>query len=160
MSQSWVAMTWTSGEICTEEKMDTLALRDIALKDLIMDSSDGHTHDGEDSPQIAAADEDVRGSIYHWFDEKNISASGSATFYLSDDKTSSGDGIFTKVPFVIVLRKESNDWDTRHLGHTAAGSDNYYSVMTYDSGNGYWEIIVYNKDSGSAHDFRVCAGGV
>lgn len=156
---SWASLSFPTATICTKTKMDSLYLRDLYLKEQIVDASLGHIHDGIGSAVLVSAADAARGAIVLWYEEKAISASSNAIFYLTADRSSGGMTVFpsTSPPFPLILRGDGNNFDLRKIGHIVAGTRNYNFKLSYSSGR--WQIQVWNKDSSSAYTFRAMAAG-
>lgn len=139
--------------------MDSLYTRDLYLREQIVDPSLGHIHDGIGSALLVSAAGADRGAIVLWWEEKSISASSSATFYMTADRSSGGTSVFPSAapPFPLVLRGDGDDFDLREMGHVVAGTRHYNFKLSYSSGR--WQIQVWNYDASNAYTFRAMAAG-
>lgn len=157
----WPDISWVTNELINVENMDEWQEADVYVKDRILD----HVHDDTAaSVKIIKASRDDQGSVFYYTKQTaQLSASGGTeTVPLTDDGTSGGNNLFadTLVPFVWVQRSKdhSGDGSCLHVGHNTNGAKNYYSRVSWNATNGYWEVFVKNHDS-SARSFVVVAIG-
>jgi hypothetical protein len=153
---TWTALTWDLGDVCTVVKLDAIFGNDDYIRTKIL----AHTHDGSDSAMIAAAAQELQGGVFHHVEKKSISAASNDVFYLTTNGASDGTSIFADVPAYRVFRGDTTSFDDRMVGHSAAGTMHFYSVLEWDSGNSLWKVTVYNKDAATAYTFWLIAAGV
>lgn len=150
-------------KVCTEEKGDRLQERDEYVRDKIVHFTQGHNHDetGTRGVELCKAQAEFRGAIIHWVEKLDIAGGGtSLTFYLTDTQTSGGDGVFTQVPVIIVMRGTPALGTVVGIGHDTAAAYHYDFSFSWNSGSSRWEVVVVNNDPSTQYNFWVIAEGV
>lgn len=118
--------------------------------------------DGDKSLSI-----DAMGDLkFFWATTGNVAAAGVQDVYLTTNAEAGGEGLFSKVPSVVVYADQDSPQGELPRGHGPLGATGSYCVAPHGTATIDWSVqakcfyVRVTNDTGTARDFVVTAQGV